>query len=69
MKIKIWTAITDGGDGEHHFHINKSREGLLEEVDLTEENIESEGFGFDEYDYPVTFGFQILDIEGYEIVE
>ena len=71
MKIRIWTAITDGGDGEHHSHTYKSKQELVS--DLIEGELEADygdsGYGFDEYGYCVNFDSEIFDIEGYEVIE
>lgn len=71
MKIKIWTAITDGGDGEHHSHTYKSKQELID--DLIDGDLDSDygdgGYGFDEYGYVVYFNSEIFDTEGYEVVE
>lgn len=69
MKIRIWTAITDGGDGEHHSNTYKSKQEMIDDLGLTEVDEGMYGTAFDEYDYPVEWSADILDIDGYEVVE
>ena len=67
MKIKIWNAVTDGGDGEHHAHQFPSFEALKAALNL--ENDADENGGMDEYGYWVDISTSIFDTTGYEIVE
>lgn len=71
MKIRIWTAVTDGGDGEHHSHQYPSLEAMVEDLKLTDVQVYPSGDGraFDEYDYNVDISTEIFDTTGYEIVE
>jgi hypothetical protein len=69
MKIKIWRAITDGGDGEHHSHDYKSKQEMIDDLGLTDVSDGEWGSAFDEYDYNVDFKVVIFDTEGYEVVE
>lgn len=69
MKIKIWSAITDGGDGEHHTHNYKSKQEMIDDLGLTDITGDDWGYAFGEYDYPVKFGIKIFDTTGYEVVE
>lgn len=69
MKIRIWTAITDGGDGEHHSHTYKSKQAMIDDLGLTDVDVGTCGMAFDKYDYPVQFSVDIFDTEGYEVVE
>jgi hypothetical protein len=69
MKIKIWTAITDGGDGEHHSHTYKSKQEMIDDLELTEVDGDDSGTAFDDCDYLVGFSSSIFDTEGYEVVE
>lgn len=65
MKIKIWTFIIDGGDGEHHVHIYPTRE-----AGISAENIIDDGESvlFDEYDYPVEINCVTFDTENCEVI-
>lgn len=72
MKIRIWTAITDGGDGEHHSHMYKSKQEMIDDLQLVIEDEYRdghEGTAFDDYDYFVQWSSGIFDTEGYEVVE
>lgn len=69
MKIIIWTAITDGGDGEHHSTQYKSKQEMVEDLNLTDVEDGDSGTAFDEYDYPVSWSKEIFDTTGYEVVE
>lgn len=69
MKIKIWTAITDGGDGEHHSHDYKTKQEMVDDLHLTHVDEGEWGGAFDKYNYHVDFSTRILDITGYEIPE
>lgn len=69
MKIKIWTAITDGGDGEHHSRDYKTKQEMIDDLGLTDVDEGNRGNAFDEYDYNVDFKCRIFDTTGYEIVE
>ena len=70
MKIRIWTALTDGGDGEHHSTNHKSKDAMIEDLQLKAiEQWGNDGFAFDKWDYPVNFSVRIFDTDGYEVVE
>lgn len=69
MKYRVWTLITDGGDGEHHSTQYPSKEKMLEdnpiEIDYEDDN---GGSGFDEYDYHCQWSVEIIDMSDYEVV-
>lgn len=70
MKFRVWTAITDGGDGEHHSHQFPTKEAMLEELEFEiEDENEHGGFGFDDCNYPVHFSCSVVDMSDYEVVE
>ncbi len=62
MKIRIWTAVTDGGDGEYHSHQYVSEENLRSDLELDDDDM-------DQYGYHVDISSSIFDTTGYEIVE
>jgi len=70
MKYVVWTAVTDSGDGDHHFHMYKTRDELVTDLSL---KIEYEGNnggdGFDRYGLMVSFQREIFDMSGYEVVD
>jgi hypothetical protein len=70
-KVKIWTAITDGGDGEHHSHTYKSKQEMIDDLELTDVNDygNGDGYGMDNYGYMVQFEWTIFDTDGYEVIE
>ncbi len=69
MKIVVWKAITDGGDGEHHSHSYKSKQEMIDDLGLTDVDEGDWGTAFDEYDYPVEWAREVFDTDGYEVVE
>lgn len=69
MKIIIWHAITDSGDGEHHSHQYKSKQEMVDDLNLHDVEEGDYGTAFDEYSYLVEFEKEIFDTDGYEVVE
>lgn len=61
MKIRIFTATIDGGDGEHHPRFYPSREALMTDLDLDEDQMDGDG-------YYVDIDEDVLDISDYEVV-
>lgn len=69
MKIKIWIAVTDGGDGEHHSHSYKSKQEMIDDLGLTEVSEGNWGSALDECGYNVDFHMDVFNTDGYEVVE
>jgi hypothetical protein len=69
MKIYVWEAITDGGDGEHHAHQYKSKQEMIDDLSLTDVDDGDYGTALDEYYYVVSFNKTIFDTDGFEVVE
>lgn len=70
MKIRIWTAIVDSGDGEHYACTFRTKEELISDLSITIDfEHGNEGGGFDDCGYYVQFSSRVFDTEGYEVVE
>ena len=70
MKIKIWEAIEDGGDGEYHVRTYPSKEAMIEGLDLIDVDEGEDGLAWqDGQSVPVPFSTHIFDTTGYEVVE
>lgn len=63
MRIKVWTAIIDRGDGSHGVRIFPSEEVLREKLQLDEEDFQP-GYGI-----PVEVDFCYIDLDDYVSVE
>ena len=62
MKIKVWTRIDDGGDGEHHVYLFSSKAEAVEGLEMDSPDAD---YGFDEYDDLVQISFTTIDTEEY----
>ena len=62
MKIKVWTRIDDGGDGEHHVSLFSSKSKATEGLELDSPD---DDYGFDEYGDLVQISFTTIDTDEY----
>ena len=64
MKIKLFIAVCDGGDGEHPAYVYPSREAAIKNLNLEVED----GALFDEFGGFVEIYEQNIDLFNYEII-
>jgi hypothetical protein len=69
MKIRIWKAVTDNGDGSNSSHIFKSKQEMIEVLELFEVDGNMQGSAIDSDDYTVEWASEIFDTKGFEVIE